>query len=303
MGHSGTLIRTDNGVASYDACRDACIAEDTCELFTWHDTTTMGGPNTAASGDCELFSDDVAMSRLCDPTITKGVLTGRTCQNEERCQMGCGGFNECTGDGVNAASHNCADTAGTSCSDTAGGFTCDHSAASLGIATDGSATYDGHAAGMTTDASGNLVIVAPLHLSLDQLLMLLTLEPLQLLILFFLVQLMQAVTSSGPMEQHPLRLMPLLLLILPEPLIQQVLEPLIRPELELLVQLEPELPIHQEQLVLLAPEPLVQPEPEQLALLELELQAQPALVLPHTLQARLPQQLVILISKLLSLTR
>jgi len=156
--HSGTLIRTDNGVASYDACRDACIAEDTCELFTWHDTTTMGGPNTAASGDCELFSDDVAMSRLCDPTITKGVLTGRTCQNEERCQMGCGGFNECTGDGVNAASHNCADTAGTSCSDTAGGFTCDHSAASLGIATDGSATYDGHAAGMTTDASGNLVI-------------------------------------------------------------------------------------------------------------------------------------------------
>merc|ERR1712176_904884 len=158
MGHSGTLIRTDNGVASYDACRDACIAEDTCELFTWHDTTTMGGPNTAASGDCELFSDDVAMSRLCDPTITKGVLTGRTCQNEERCQMGCGGFNECTGDGVNAASHNCADTAGTSCSDTAGGFTCDHSAASLGIATDGSATYDGHAAGMTTDASGNLVI-------------------------------------------------------------------------------------------------------------------------------------------------
>ena len=108
--HTGTPIGAATaGVADYDACRALCELDSTCELFIYHTADSVGG----TPQDCELFSDDVALSRVCDPTTTKGQISGRTCQNEELCTMGCGDFNECTGDnGANPASHNCDASAG-----------------------------------------------------------------------------------------------------------------------------------------------------------------------------------------------
>merc|ERR1711935_788384 len=115
----------------------------------------------------ELMSDDLALSRVCDPALTRGQISGRTCQNEELCTMGCGDFDECNGDALgNAASHSCDADSGQACANTNGGFTCNHGASSLiPSAGEGGAggTWSGHAGsgdgtGITIDSSGNLII-------------------------------------------------------------------------------------------------------------------------------------------------